>query len=200
LSLWALFTALLAGGLLLVTALAQTRAVRWVSRLKRADPIALIPSWTFFAPNPGVSDTRIVSRDQYVDGMLSPWCEVEPPSGAWFRPVWQPNKRVRKGMVDCASMTLRHIARTPGSPISRVSLPYLLLSHHVVSQPRPPMSVARQFAIIASRESSPADPDYFRLQLASHWMRLPGVPESVTLPVSGLPEAETPEDLTSPKA
>ena len=184
-SLLGLGTALLVGAFLIVTVLSQLRRPALIRRLKRWDPIAAVPTWTFFAPNPGTTDSRVVWRDLYADGETSEWHELQPPPQRMLRCIWQPEKRVRKGIVDCSSMTLRLVARDSTSPLPRVSLPYLLIASHVSALPASPMSVARQFALLASRETDPDDPQYLELHLLSPWIRLPGVPESVPLVTPG---------------
>jgi hypothetical protein len=171
---WALAAALGFGGMLLITAAVQPRRWRWASRLKARDACAYIPAWTFFAPNPGVTDARVVWREQLVGGSLSPWHEIVPPHGGPWRAFWNPTKRARKAVADCAPMVVRLASQNKNSALPMLSLPYLMIVQHIAGQPDSPLTVARQFAIVRTQGADEQDV-LFEVLFVSHWHRQPGV-------------------------
>src|SRR5581483_6746809 len=50
----------------------------WGRSLNARDRLAIIPHWTFFAPNPGTSDFHLLARDRLAGGGFSAWKEVAP--------------------------------------------------------------------------------------------------------------------------
>ena len=160
---------------LVLTAVAQTRKVNFVRRLKSHDVFALMPVWTFFAPNPGTTDTRVLWRERLVDGAVSAWREIEPPTGGLLRTVWNPRKRIRKAITDAAPIVARRAASEPDNKLLLVSIPFLMLLNHVSSQPASPLAAARQFVIVqtAGADDEEGEP---RILLVSNWHAL--TPES----------------------
>lgn len=71
--------------------------------VRRADSFDVLPAWTFFAPNPGTSDSIVLVQDVFPDGAASSWRVAwrEHPSG--LRMWWRPDKRVAKLVTDCCS-------------------------------------------------------------------------------------------------
>lgn len=133
---------------LLLTAFAQFRSV--LSRLSRFDVFRLIPTWTFFAPNPGVVDYHLVVRDKSSNGVLSAWREVQIGQERNFvNFIWNPQKRPKKVMID-AVQSLTIILTRGEAPLGQeiISLPYLLLLHISGTVPDALHEVvSRQFAI-----------------------------------------------------
>lgn len=144
---------------LLVSVIAQLRRVRRtnplikaVSWLKWRDYCALIPSWSFFAPNPGTSDYRLLYRDKLCDEQYTAWKEVEFPSDPLIRWVWNPGKRAKKALVDMCSSLMSMASRDLKKPSKMVyiSVPYITLLTYVSRQPRSPLSEHTQFMIAAT--------------------------------------------------
>jgi len=136
-------------------------------RIKKLNIFGLIPGWTFFAPNPGISDYRFVFRDIFSEGH-SEWKEVE-----WCRcrrlvdALWHPQRHRTKLIVDCVSafvLTVQEMRKlglateTEGdTPAWIVAVPYMALLNVTVSMPRASADVrARQFAIIEQKPSEPS--------------------------------------------
>lgn len=114
----------LVGGWLLATVLAQLPGS--VGMWARAiDPLGMVPAWTFFAPNPGISDPVLVGRNRLVDSSYTAWRVLwrEPDQVARF--LWRPDKRISKLVSDCGA-SLRRLEPTASSTYS---VPYLLLGH-----------------------------------------------------------------------
>jgi hypothetical protein len=196
----AIVYAVIFGGLVAVTAATHLRRWRWATWLKNHDACAYLPTWTFFAPNPGVTDTRVLWREQLADGTVSHWHELVPPCGGLARAVWNPTKRARKGVTDCAPMIVRLVARNKTSVLPMLSLPYLMLVQHVAGLPGSPLSVARQFTVINTQGSDEGD-GLFRLLFVSHWHRQTGVGPETRLRAPDRPElsAEEPQRASSHK-
>lgn len=126
--------------------------------IKRRNGYLLIPGWTFFAPNPGVSNYRYVFRDVYRDGTMSEWAEID-----WCvsrRPVhaiWHPGRHRTKLIVDCINgliITIKDLERKgidfkENPQTYLLSTPYLaLLNIAMQVQPTQAGAVSRQFAIV----------------------------------------------------
>jgi hypothetical protein len=118
--------------------------IRWI---KQRDAFSLIPVWTFFAPRPGVTDYNVLFRDRGRDGRCGSWHEVQADQPRWFKGIWNPGKRVRKGTTDVCNMLMRHADPKLGKKMY-VQMPYLTLLHHACEQPRSELSFLRQFAIV----------------------------------------------------
>src|ERR1043165_8847499 len=84
---------------LLVSALHQLKYRGFVSVLKRHDHFALVPAWSFFAPNPGTTDLHLLYRDKLLDGNITLWRQVRLHS-SFERCFWNPDKRLQKGIAD----------------------------------------------------------------------------------------------------
>jgi hypothetical protein len=130
-----------------LSALNQCKRGALVRPIKRRDAFSLIPVWTFFAPRPGVTDFNLLYRDRSVDGRCGPWHELSlSPPGA-VKGIWNPSKRVRKGVTDMCNILLRNAAQRPGKRMY-IQLPYLTLLHYVCEEPRIQLSHLRQFAVV----------------------------------------------------
>src|SRR5580698_7748189 len=86
------------------------RAIRLHKLLKPADPLGLIPRWTFFAPNPGIYDNHLLFRTGPTIDSLGDWREIEiicrPVFGSF---IWNQRKRQRKAFTDNVFMLLREL-------------------------------------------------------------------------------------------
>lgn len=133
--------------------------------IKKLNIFGLIPGWTFFAPNPGISDYRFVFRDVLPKGQTEwkevEWCDRRRLADA----LWHPQRHRTKLIVDCVSafvqtvQEMRKIGLTArgGTPPWIVSVPYLALLNVAVSMPRASADAkARQFAIVEQKPSEPS--------------------------------------------
>jgi hypothetical protein len=157
--------------LLVTTVVCQRPMAAWVRTVKYHDIVAFVPSWTFFAPNPGTTDTRVLWRECTVDGAVSPWHDLLPPTGGLLRAVWNPLKRQHKLLTDTGPMVVRAALRNPTSDAVLVGLPYLLLLNRVMSLPSSTLAVSRQFLVVQTRHDGVEDEDIQPL-FASRWHRL----------------------------
>jgi hypothetical protein len=125
----------------------------WWDKVARLDVLNLLPTWTFFAPNPGRHDLHLVYRD-WEDGRPLPWRQLEARPVDWrWRWIWNPDRFPRKAVSDLAASLDRQLAVCAGNPAAvTICLPYLSVLQIVMAQPgaaRP--GALRQFALVASR-------------------------------------------------
>lgn len=168
--------------LLALTLACQRPGTRWLRTLKDRDVAALLPSWTFFAPNPGVTDTRLLWRDLRPDATAGAWHEVLPPRASWLRAVWNPRKRQSKLITDACAIVGRMAAENPDNLAVLVSMPYLVVLHGVCSEPTSPMTVARQFLVLQTDSDGEFAP-----RLLSKWHALDGASHgnATAVPLAG---------------
>jgi hypothetical protein len=137
LSFWALLS--------LLNQLPRNRHVRWV---KSRDTFALIPSWSFFAPNPGRSDYHLLYRLRTATGGLGAWQPVELRGKAGLlSTVWNPHKRKNKALTD-AVCDLAYLTRLYSRESVSLTVSHLLLAHFIGRLPHSPDAEAYQFVVI----------------------------------------------------
>jgi hypothetical protein len=136
---------------LLLTVVAQFDATeKFVGKI---DPLQILPRWTFFAPNPGVTDYHLVARLKDKSGAIGMWMAV--PMNAprsRFSFFWNPRNRASKVLNDAAqSLGILRAEDQFGEHGLPLCLPYLVLLHYVdakVCQGRSGVEV--QFAVVES--------------------------------------------------
>ncbi len=120
------------------------------------DVLGMIPLWTFFAPNPGDTDTHVLYRDRNVAGNVGAWKEIDPIIRENIFDCWNPKRRLSKAVVDIIPDLLQsHYSNTNNEEVIKktvnkriaLSFPYLLILNYVCMQPRDPFAETRQFAI-----------------------------------------------------
>ena len=121
---------------------AKIRLGRWFS---------LVPSWSFFAPNPSNSDYALFYRERFDYGGLSDWREV--PFSCRERTllttVWNPDSRPKKAVSDAASHILRLMKLNKKADMSLImSVPYLLILNRISHISRGPGVSGRQFLLV----------------------------------------------------
>lgn len=119
------------------------RPAEWIRSL---DPFGVLPSWSFFAPNPARTDSHLLYRHRLANGDVTPWTEAFVWRPVWYRFLWNPDRRAEKAISDATSSLQRH---TQALGV-RLSIPYLLLLEHVSHLPSPHGAVAVQFALMGS--------------------------------------------------
>jgi hypothetical protein len=173
--------------LLMITAAAQTRRFGWVLWLKRRDTCGYIPMWTLFAPTPRITDTRVLWREQLIDGTVGPWHEMVPPRGGLLRAIWNPSRQSRQVIAYCGPSVVQMMARNRRSCLPMLELPYLIIAQHMTGCKGSGIGLARQFIIINTQGADRGDCP-LRLLFISHWHRLPRMDPSIPLADAGLPE------------
>ncbi|MEU7132152.1 hypothetical protein [Streptomyces sp. NPDC046261] len=144
----------------LLSALAQLGPVapRLTAWQHRFDVFGLIPRYHFFAPRPGTHDYHLLIRTRPHGGTFGAWREVTPGQPRhWWNAVWNPDRRHHKHLFDLGTT----LARTdPGcaDPATALSVPYLLVLHHVTTLVEPAEGAQVQFLIARSAGHRPAEP------------------------------------------
>jgi hypothetical protein len=117
--------------------------------LKALNIFGLIPIWTFFAPNPGMTDYYLLYRDRLPDGSLDNWKKIElKGSENGFRlAVWNPMKRRNKVLSDliCA---IAEFIKDSGPEAVTVSVPYILILNFIASRPHSLGTDGTQFMVL----------------------------------------------------
>lgn len=119
-------------------------------KLRKYDYFSLLPRWTFFAPNPGVTDFHLLYRDRLENGVFGHWKEIPLTEKRSIRKaLWNPEKRNSKLLTD----SVRGLIRISGLYSSRgykTTLPYLVILNFVSSLPRWNLTNGTQFLIMES--------------------------------------------------
>ena len=131
-----------------VSALNQFHSGAWTHRLRGHVPFGLIPLWTFFAPNPARTDTRIVWRAEQAEGGWSGWREIY----FGYAPVWRrwivnPEMTFNKAVNDLVNSLARVRPETSERGILLVSS-YLTLLSLVEAEAATDRPEAVQFAVV----------------------------------------------------
>jgi hypothetical protein len=159
---------LVAATALLLTALTQRRGWRLEQMLRARDVFSVLPLWTFFAPNPGTTDTRLLWREAFSTGATSHWHELSPPrrGGAW-QAVWNPNRRIQKAIADAGALLAESRSREE-LDVVMLSVPYLMLLTYVAAQVGSAHGIARQFLLVQTSGDEPAF-DEVTILVTSRW-------------------------------
>jgi hypothetical protein len=117
--------------------------------MARLDRLYLLPVWTFFAPNPGCTDYRLVYRDIISPELPSSWNEIPlVQERKCIDAFWNPDKRRSKAVFDLVQSLLIFRSKNPDSAAVMISLPYIALLHYVGHLPRRGDVKYRQFMIV----------------------------------------------------
>ena len=152
---------------LAVTALTQVRGWRLERWLRTRDVFLLLPIWTFFAPNPGTTDTRLLWRESFASGDTNHWHELSPPRPTRWRALWNPDRRVQKAIADAGALVAQARAETDSDAVL-LSVPYLMLLNYVAAQDGSPHAIARQFLVVQT-SGGPPDFDEVNVLTISRW-------------------------------
>jgi hypothetical protein len=123
-------------------------SLRWFTAVQRRDRLSLLPRWTFFAPNPGVTDYRLLYREQHPDGEVSDWRPVPTlfPRGP-ATALWNPRKRRSKAVTDVVAGFRTMAIDRASEDAFKLSPGYLALLNVVNGMPPSRPAVARQFMV-----------------------------------------------------
>ena len=140
--------------------------------LRAVDIFGLIPIWTFFAPNPGMTDYYLLYRDRLPDGSFDNWRKVElKKSENGFRlALWNPTKRKHKAVTDIVS-SLAGFANHRGSEALIVTVPYILILNFITSRPHSLGTDGTQFMVLEHSGFS-GEPERSRVLMMSGIHRL----------------------------
>lgn len=143
----------------LATILWQFEHVRKRSMfLHRMNIFSIFPIWTFFAPNPGITDTHLLYRDKLEGGDITDWEEISAfEKRKFYHFLWNPYKRKSKLVVDALSEVKviknngesKEIENNVLQNQIKFSKGYLILLNMVVRNPKiKTTSTSRQFIVV----------------------------------------------------
>ena len=135
------------GAWLLLSILAQFSHFVWMRWLRDRDYLALIPTWSFFAPDPGIGDLQLFYRDKLFDGQFTHWEVVAFRNSSFLRVIWNPEKRRRKAIINACLLLLQIANNHSQRKMVFVTVPYRLILMYITAMPCSKLSHARQFLI-----------------------------------------------------
>jgi hypothetical protein len=118
--------------------------------LRAWDLFGLIPTWTFFAPNPVSRDHYLYYRDYSTESVGSWHRAFDADVRTWWDPLWSPVRREEKAISDA----MFHVLDQAGElGITRIqfSVSYLTVLSFVSSLPLKSDTIARQFLFAVRR-------------------------------------------------
>jgi hypothetical protein len=113
--------------------------------------VGLVPEWTFFAPTPGVQNLYLLYRDVHFGAETTAWRVVHQMdvNRGWWTFAWNPRRRQWKALHDL--ITSLEKERSASRPeMVQLSMPYLLMLHHLSRLPRIDGVWASEFIIMVS--------------------------------------------------
>jgi hypothetical protein len=102
--------------------------------IQRLDPAgAYLPDWRFFAPNPGVNDYHLLSRDKLDSGDMTPWKEVSNAEQRRLAHIlFHSNRRCEKALFDAVTGIIHWRPPEGGSQEDiQLSIAYLTLLNYI---------------------------------------------------------------------
>jgi hypothetical protein len=124
---------------------------KWINRY---DLFRLIPVWTFFAPNPGVSDFNLLSRVKLNDGTITTFQEIPLRSKKELSTaLFNPERRLQKALNDHARTILMQIDNEiteQNKENIKLTFSYISVLNYCAKLPLAPRAYAIQFVILES--------------------------------------------------
>jgi hypothetical protein len=122
--------------------------------IQRHDPLRLVPSFLFFAPNPPMFQFEVLYRDCFRNGTRTAWHALDAYSSNWWRAAWHPEKRRHQVIFRLCDALVQHakeqIAGRREPEELYLSAAYVALACRVSAAPHAIMSDATQFLIAIS--------------------------------------------------
>ena len=113
----------------------QFQNLKWFRNfVAKMDLFGLLPNWTFFAPNPGVSDYFLLYRVKFSDGKISEYKNISLRNKRIVNAIWNPYKRRQKALNDFVQELRSYIneihsnGRDPAT--IKISHGYIALLHY----------------------------------------------------------------------
>lgn len=135
------------GSWFLISILAQVHRFRRLQRLRYRDMFFVLPHWHFFAPNPKIDDFHLLYRDKLFDGQYTPWREIAFKQNAFWRGLWNPERRLVKTLEQMSNSMCYFADKPVKKKRLLVSVSYIVLLNYVMSLPYSNLSDFRQFLI-----------------------------------------------------
>jgi hypothetical protein len=124
---------------------------KWINR---NDLLRLVPVWTFFAPNPGVSDFNLLSRAKMEDGTITRFQEIPLRSKKEIsKGLFNPERRLQKALNDHARSILMQIDNQitdQNKENIKLTFSYISVLNYCAKLPLAPRAYAVQFVILES--------------------------------------------------
>lgn len=130
---------------------------RWSKWVRGFDSAGLIPTWTFFAPNPVSADYRLYYRDHTENGACEWVRAFDADSRSALDAVWSPFRREEKVISD-AMFHLLDLALSVSPLRLHFSTPYLLILGYVTTCRHASQAVGTQFLFTIKRPGQPVRP------------------------------------------
>ena len=144
---WAVGAFFVAWGMISIICQPRTRLS---AALRQREPFGLIPTWTFFAPNPVSADHYLYYRDHSI-GNASKWKRAfSADNRSLVDFVWCPLRREEKALHD-ALFSLVDMAEAMPTERVYLSVPYLTVLSYVTSLRHIDGAVATQFLFAIKR-------------------------------------------------
>lgn len=142
--------------------------LKFMLKVLEYDYFHLLPFWTFFAPEPGVSDHELMYRDRSADKTATLWKKVvyaqRSTSFFWFI---DNNKYKSKIISDHQSHIIQMLKNEFTHNQLKLTFSYLSLLSYVMQFPKNDNAEQRQFIIVDKDRSS--GKTNFQIILASEW-------------------------------
>ena len=120
-----------------------------MKKVAEYDRWLLLPQWTFFAPNPGCTDYRLLYRDLDEQKQPFEWREIPlVRRRSYWDGVWNPDKRRSKCLFDLTQTVVIIRQEYDNPAATMISIPYLALAHYVDREPAHPGAKFRQFMVV----------------------------------------------------
>ena len=101
------------------------------SYINDIDYFSLIPSWTFFAPEPGVTHYHLLTRIKLKPGDFTPLAvELITENRTTTHAIWNPEKRKHKILIDIVQVLARLIIIEDNQDLF-LTTPYLLVLNYI---------------------------------------------------------------------
>lgn len=135
----------------LFSLLSQSHSSKMSKALRRVDTFGLIPSWTFFGPNPGTTDYHLLFRTYLSTGDHGEWKELKLYEGwTWYAWLWNKNKRKQKAISDAVSALVQLSEQMKPQGL-KSTIPYLMILNYVSGIGHSPFMNQTQFMIMDSQ-------------------------------------------------
>lgn len=123
----------------------------WICRY---DVFHLVPVWTFFAPNPGVSDYNLLRRGKLMDGTITRFEEVPLRSKKDIRSaLFNPQRRLQKALHDHARTIIMQIENDiteQNKQNIKLTFSYISILNYCAKLPAAPGTYSVQFIVLES--------------------------------------------------
>lgn len=135
----------------LVATLLKQLDFPWARKVVAFDVFHILPRWTFFAPNPGTSDYHLVYRKMDAQNNVSEFLEFPFHERNRLCFLWNPDKRVKKALMDLAIMMNQLCASDEYNENNiGLSFSYVAILNFLSSVPLGSNTRSLQFALLVS--------------------------------------------------